>query len=210
FNRDFQAARGHYLALIANYPQSATVPDSLYQVGRGLFQEAKYDEAIRYLQDLTSRFPNSASAREGVALIAGAQNRMRRTDLALAAYKLLIERYPDAANPDRPYLNIIDALREASRDSEALAWVQQTRQRFKGQTPAALALFSQARIHFAQAAWAASLEDIEALRQESDLGGALTAGSTNQSELAFMRAYALEQLARTDQAVDAYLAMPEG
>jgi soluble lytic murein transglycosylase len=210
FNRDFQAARGHYLELIANYAQSSTVPDSLYQVGRGLFQEAKYDEAIRYLQELTGRFPNSNSARDALGLIAGAQNRMRRTDLALAAYKLLIERYPDAPNPDRPYLNIIDALREANRDNEALAWVQQARQRFKGQTAATLALFSQARIHFAQAAWTAALEDVETLRQESDLGGTQTSGSTNQSELAFMRAYALEQLARTDQAVDAYLAIPDG
>ena len=48
------------------------------------------------------------------------------------------------------------------------------------------------------------------MRQESDLGGGRAAGGTNQTELAFVRAYLLEQLGRTDEAVNAYLTIPDG
>jgi soluble lytic murein transglycosylase len=210
FNRDFGAARRHYQILIADFPQSASVPDAQYQIGRGFFQEAKYEEAITWFQKLQQSPAAGASARDALAQMAGAQNRLQRTDAAGASYQQLISRYPDAPNPERPYLNVIDALREAGRDREALNWVQQTRQRFKGQTPATLALFSQARIHFSQGNWAAALDDVAALQEESDLGGPQTAGSTSQVELAFMNAYALEQLGRTSEAVDAYLAIPDG
>ncbi|MEA2204280.1 MAG: soluble lytic murein transglycosylase [Blastocatellia bacterium] len=210
FNRDFDAAQRHYRRLVADYPQSTSIPDSMYQIGRGMFQQAKYEAAISYLRQVQEKFPNSPSARDALGLIAGAQNRLKQTAAAIASYQLLIERYPEAPNPERPYLNIIDALREGGRDNDALEWVQQTRRRFKGQTAAALALFSQARIHFAQADWPAALADIEALSMESDLGGAQTAGSTNQNELAFMKAYALEQSARLGEAVGAYLAIPDG
>jgi len=210
FNRDFAAARRHYQALLADYPQSASVPDAQYQIGRGLFQEAKYEEAITWFQQAQQKTLTSATARDALAQMAGAQNRLKRTDDAVASYTHLIYRYPDAPNPERPYLNLIDALREAGRDNDALKWVQQTRQRFSGQTPATLALFSQARIHFSQGGWAAALADIAALQQEGNLGGTQTAGSTSQDELAFMRAYALEQLGRTEEAVDAYLALSDG
>jgi soluble lytic murein transglycosylase len=210
FNRDFDAAQRHYRRLVADYPQSSAVPDSMYQIGRGLFQQAKYEAAITYLQQVQEKFPNSPSARDALGLIAGAQNRLKQTDAALASYQQLIERYPEAPNPERPYLNIIDALRDAGRDNDALAWTQRTRSRFSGQTAAALALFSQARIHFAQAAWPGALDDIDLLLKEIDLGGVLTAGSTNRSELAFMRAYALEQSGRRNEAIEAYLAIPDG
>jgi TolA-binding protein len=210
FNRDFDAAQRHYRRLVADYSQSSAVPDSMYQIGRGLFQQAKYEAAITYLRQVQEKFPASPSARDALGLIAGAQNRLKQTAGALASYQLLIERYPDAPNPERPYLNIIDALREGGRDTEALEWVQQTRRRFKGKTAAALALFSQARIHLAQADWSAALADIDALSMESDLGGAQTAGSTNQNELAFMKAYALEQAGRIGEAVASYLAIPDG
>jgi len=210
FNREFTAARFHYQKLVADYPQSATVPDSMYQIGRGLFQEAKYEDAIKQLKQVQHQFPNSTSARDALGLIAGAQNRLKQTDAALASYKLLIERYPNAPNPERPYLNIIDALREGGRDNEALEWAQRTRQRFESQTAAALALFSQLRIHLAQAAWPAVLEDADVLMKERDFGGTQTAGSTNANELAFIRAYALEQAGRTEEAIDAFLAIPDG
>lgn len=210
FNREFADARRHYQAIVAVNPQSNAVPDSLYQIGRGLFQEGKYDDAIAYFQQVRANFSASGSAREALGMLAGAQNRLKRTDDAITSYKLLIQRYPDAPNPERPYLNIIDSLHEAGRHKEALDWVQQTRERFKGQLAATLALFSQARIHFAQAAWSEALADVDALQKERDLGSAQTAGSTNAAELAFMRAYALEQLGRTSEAVEAFLAIPDG
>ena len=210
FNRDFAAARRHYQSLVADYPQSASVADALYQIGRGLYQEGKYEQAITYFRQVLSQFAANSGARDSLGTLAAAQNRLKQTDEAIASYKLFIERYPAAPNPERPYLNIIDALREAGRDNEAFEWVQRTRALFKGQTAATLALFSQARIHFAQGVWSAALDDVAALQKERDLGNAQTAGATSASEVAFMRAYALEQLDRTDEAVDAYLAIPDG
>ena len=50
FNRDFAGARVHYQAVIDRFPQSSTVPNARYQIARGLYNEAKYEEAIPILQ----------------------------------------------------------------------------------------------------------------------------------------------------------------
>jgi soluble lytic murein transglycosylase-like protein/predicted negative regulator of RcsB-dependent stress response len=210
FNRDFDAARAHHLAIVENYPQSAVVPESLYQIGRGFYQQDNYAESLKYLQRVTGQFSTSSSARDALALIAGAYSRQKRTNEAVAAYQEFNERFPAAPNPERAYLNIIDVLRDAGRDQEALSWVQQTRARFKDQIGGTLALFAQAKIHIAQDSWNAALSDLETLRSVSDLGGTRIPGGTTPSEIAFLRALALEQLGRSNEAIDAYLAIPEG
>src|SRR5918912_2367165 len=94
-----------------------------------------------------------------------------RTEEALIAYQRYIDRYNDAPSQERGLLNIIDTLREAGRENEALDWIEKARDRLKGRAGAAIALFSRARIHLAQGAWEAALADIDALRGEADLGG---------------------------------------
>lgn len=210
FNRDFEDARLHYQAIIRAYPQSANVPDALYQTGRTFYQERNYDQALAYFQRLMTQFPESTSARDALAQMAATYSRLKRTDDAVAAYRRFIERYPDAPNPERPFLNIIDVLRDARRDVEALNWAEQTRTRFRGKTPAALALFSQARIHLSQSNWTLALAYLVALGAETDLGGTRVPGGTIPTEVAFMRAYTLEQLGRIAEAVSAYLSIPDG
>src|SRR4030095_9683548 len=126
------------------------------------------------------------------------------------AYKILIDRFSDGPNLERPYLNIIDALHEAGRYPEALNWVQQTRNRFKADIGATLALFSHLRIHLAQNAWQDVIKDADELSKINDLGGTRVPGGTTSAEVSFLRAYALEILGRTDDAVTAYLAIPDG
>lgn len=210
FNRDFAGARRHYLALVERYAGSANIPDALYQIGRGFYQERRFDEAINYYGRLINEYPNSGGARDALSFTATAYVRMKRTDDAVNAYRRFIEKYPDAPNSERSYLNIIDALREAGRDDEALSWVQQTRARFKGQLGGALALFQQTKIHLVKGAWAEALNDLDALRSESDLGGMRAPGGTNLTEVAYTRAYTLEQLGRYEEAVNAYLEIPDG
>jgi soluble lytic murein transglycosylase-like protein len=135
---------------------------------------------------------------------------MKRTHDAVAAYKTLIDRFSDGPNLERPYLNIIDALHEAGRYKEALDWVQQTRNRFKSDIGATLALFAKLRIDLAQNSWPDVRQDISDLRQLSDLGGTRVPGGTTTVELDFLRAYVLEQLASFDDAVNAYLEIPDG
>ena len=210
FNRDFAGARIHYLAVIDDTADSTSAPEALYQVGRGFYQEGNYGQALKYLQRLTSSYGDSPSARDAFGLIAGTFSRLKQTDEAVKTYKEFIERYPSAPNPERPYLNLIDVLRDAGRDDEALSWVKQTRERFKGQLAGSLALFSQARIHLAQNSWAAALNDLNELDPEADLGGARIAGGTNRSEVLFLRAFTLEQMGRVQEAIDGYLTIPAG
>jgi len=210
FNRDFAGARVHYQAVVDNYPQSGTVPNALYQLGRGYYLEGKYDDAIKYFQKTFAQYPQTPSARDALGFLASSYIRQKRWDDAIAAYKLSSQSFSDAPNPERPFLNIIDALHEAKRYSEALSWVQQTRARFKNQIGDTLALFAQMRIHLAQNAWAQVVSDADELQKASDLGGTKVAGGTTPQEVSFLRAVALEQLGRTDEAVTAYLSIPAG
>lgn len=214
FNRDFAGARVHYQTLIDRFPQSGTVPNATFQLARGLYNEAKYDESIKIIQKLLQTAfdsgPPSTTARDAAALLASNFVRLKRTDEAVAAYKVIIDKFPDNPNPERAYLNIIDVLHEAGRHADALNWVQQTRARFKSDLGGNLALFAQLRIHLAQASWAAAVRDAEELAKASDLGGTRVPGGTNPTEVAFLRALALEQLGQTEEAVAAYLAIPDG
>lgn len=214
FNRDFAGARVHYQTLIDRFPQSGTVPNATFQLARGLYNEAKYEDSIKILQKLLqtafdSTPPNSV-ARDAAALLAANFVRLKRTDDAVAAYKVIIDKFPDNPNPERAYLNIIDALHEAGRHADALNRVQQTRARFKNDLGGTLALFAQLRIHLAQASWAAAIRDAEELAKASDLGGTRVPGGTTPAEVSFLRAFALEQLGRTEEAVAALLAIPDG
>ena len=210
FNRDFDAARRHYLAVIERFPQNPTAANALYQTGRGFYLQLKYDEALKYFARVLERFPDSTSARDALSFTAGSYNRLKRTDDAVSAYRRFIEQFSDAPNPERAYLNIVDALHEAGRHKEALDWVQQTRTRFKGQMGDALALFAQTRIHLAQGAWQDAISDINELRTRTDLGGTRVAGGTTQQELSFLRGYSLEQLGSTNEAISEYLSIPDG
>ena len=210
FNRDFDAARLHYSAVVDRFRQSPAVANALYQIGRGFYLQQKYPEALAQFQKVLNQFPESTSARDALSFSAGAYNRMKRTDEAISSYKLFIEKFPDAPNPERPFLNIIDSLHEAGRYQEALEWVQQTRVRFRTRIGDALALFAQVRIHLAQGAWQAVVADANELGRVSDLGGTRVPGGTSASELTFLKAFALEQLGRTDEAITEYLSLTDG
>ncbi|MGH9960038.1 MAG: tetratricopeptide repeat protein, partial [Pyrinomonadaceae bacterium] len=210
FNRDFDAARRHYLALVERYPQSPTLANALYQLGRGFYLQSRYDEALKYFQRVLDQYPDSTSARDALSFTAGTYNRMKRTDDAVSAYKRFIELFPDAPNPERVFTNIIDALHEAGRHQEALDWAQQTRSRFKGQIGESLALFAQTRIHLAQSSWQSVIADTAELRKLSDLGGTRVPSGTTLAEVTFLRGYAMEMLGKTDEAISEYLSIPDG
>jgi soluble lytic murein transglycosylase len=210
FNRDFAGARTHYQAVISTNPESGAVPNATYQLGRGLYLEGKYEEALKQFQRVVDQFPQSQSARDALPSVAASYLRLKRVNDAIEAYKLFISRFPDAPNPERPYLNIIDALHENGRYPEALNWIQQTRTRFRTQLGGALALFAQLRIHLAQASWLAVTRDADELLKFPDLGGTKVGSGTSDTEVSFLRALALEQLGRTEEAISAYLQIPDG
>ncbi len=213
FNREFEAARRHYFAITVADPQSADAVDALYQIGRGFYQERRFDEALQWFGRVIEKAPEGhASVRDAFSFKASALARLKRTDEAVAAYQDVINRFPDAPDAERPYLNIIDALRDAGRDTEAILWVDKTRARFSGQNAAARALFEQVRIHQGQGAWAAALADFDALRDAGNFDEQRNSASneTTQNEIALMRGLTLEQLNRFDEAINVYLSLPDG
>lgn len=210
FNRDFAGARVHYQAVVDRYPQSTTVPNAMFQIARGLYNEAKYADAVKLFQKVFDTYPQSSSARDALGFVGSSYVRLKRVDDAMAAYKLLIDRFPDAPSPERPYLNIIDALHEAGRYAEALNWVQQARARFRNDLGGALALFAQLRIHMAQGSWATVVRDADELLRFSDQGGTRVGGGTTTAEVNFLRAFALEQLGNFEEAIAGYLSIPDG
>ena len=213
FNRDFAGARLHYQAVVDRFPQSGAVPNARVQIARGLYNEGKYEEAIPLLQKFNATSFESApstTVRDALALLASSYLRLKRYDAAVVAYKVIIDHVPDNPNPERAYLNIIDTLHEAGQYSEALNWVQQTRARFKNDLGGALALFAQLRIHLAQGSWSTVVRDADELLKLPDLGGTRVGGGTTPAEVNFLRAYALEQLGRTEDAIAGYLSIPDG
>ena len=213
FNRDFAGARVHYQAVIDRYPDSGAVFNARFQIARGLYNEGKYEETVPILQKLMgTAFDASPSGpgRDAVALLASTYVRLKRYDAAVVVYKTLIDRFPDNPNPERAYLNIIDALHEAGQYSDALNWVQQARARFKNDLGGALALFAQLRIHLAQGSWSTVVRDADELLKLGDLGGTRVGGGTTTAEVNFLRAYALEQLGSFEDAIAGYLSIPDG
>ena len=210
FNRDFDGARRHYSMIMDRFPQSTTLPNVMFQIARGLYNESNFTAAAVFFENVYRSYPESTSARDALGFLGSTYVRMKQFDQAISAYKLLIDRFPNAPSPERPYLNIIDALHEAGRYAEALNWVQQTRARFKNDLGGALALFAQLRIHMAQGSWSTVVRDADELLKLSDLGGTRVGGGTTPAEVNFLRAYALEQLGRTEDAIAGYLSIPDG
>ena len=210
FNRNFSLARLHYQAIVKRFPQSAKAADALYQTGRGFAQEGNFNEAINWFERAQADFPQNPIAKDALSQAASTYARAGKPQVAVARYQTFIEKYADAENLDRAYLNIVDVLRDQREVANALKWSLRTQEVFKGKLPAAVALFAQARIHISSSRWKEALDDLNALQNSSDLGGARVPGGTNNREVAFMRGFVLENLSRYAEAIEVYLSIPDG
>jgi soluble lytic murein transglycosylase len=210
FNREFALARLHYAAIFENFPQSTFASEALYQTGRGYAQVNVYDEAVKWFERVQAEFPEHPISRDALSQAASAYSRLNRPKEAISRYQRFIEKYPNAENLDRAYLNIIDIKRDSGEDFEALRQAARTREVFKGKLSEAIALFVQARIRIAQNDWTNALADLNALQNFADLGGTRVPGGTNKSEITFLKGFVLENLGRYGEAIDVYLSLPDG
>jgi soluble lytic murein transglycosylase len=210
FNRNFAFARLHYTAIVEKYPTSPNVPDALYQIGRGYNLELAYNEAVKWFERAHSEFPNHLVAETALNQAASAYSRLNKPKEAISRYQKFIEKYPNADNLERAYLNIVDIERDTGENSDALKWTEKTRQDFTGELPEAIALFAQVRIRIAQNDWTNALADLNELQKFADLGGTRVPGGTNKNEVAFLRALTLEQLGNYTEALESYLAISDG
>ena len=210
FNRNFALARLHFLSIVERFPASVHLADSLYQLGRGFTLELNFNEAIVWFERYQSEFPEETLAKDALSQAASAYSKVNKPKEASSRYQKFIERYPDADNLERAYLNLVDLNRDTGDNGDALKWTNKTREVFKDKLPAALALFAQARIELSQKDWANALNDLTELQKAADLGGTRVPGGTNKNEVSFLRGYTLEQLGRIGEAADVYLSIADG
>ena len=210
FNREFDEARLHYEAMIANYPDGANAGDAAFQIGRGLAQQTNYVEALKWYERVIERYPQSVAAKDALLQAASAYSRVVRNKEAISRYQQFIDKYPTDERLDRAYLNIVDILRDQGEDTDAIKQCEKIRTVFKGKQPEAVALYSEVRIYFAREEWQNAIDTIDQMRPLTDLGGSTTPSGTSREELAFLKAFAFERLKKVPEAIETYLSIRDG
>lgn len=205
-NRAFAEAREHWQAILSFYPQDVSVPEVLLGIGRSYFQDRRYEEAFTFLNRVARNYPSTREGREGLNFSASASLRMGRLTEAVERYREYIEQYPAGERFDSAHLNLIDTLREAGRPNEAIQWITRTSERFKGTATETNALFARLRLDVAEGSWQHAIGTADELAARRFPKGVLT----TVAEVAYLKAYSLEQNGRKDEAVNAYLNIPDG
>lgn len=205
-NRAFEEARAHWQAVIDSYPQDPRVPEALLGIGRSYFQSKHYDQAYADFNKLAESYPSTKEGREGLNFSASSLLRMERFVEAASRYKEYVAKFPNGERIDTAYLNVIDTLREAKQSNEALEWVAKARQRFAGTPTETNAIFAALRLYVAEADWEKAVDAANQLASRS-FSKAVT---TSPLEVAYLKAFSLEQSGKKEAAFAAYLAIPDG
>lgn len=205
-NRAFEEARLHWQALIDYYPQDPRVPEALLGIGRSYFQAKNYPQAYSVFDRLAADYSDTKEGREGLNYSAASLLRMERFTESASRYAEYIKRYPNGERIDTAYLNMIDTLREANRPEEAEAWVEKTRQRFAGTPTETNAIFGALRLQIAERHWEDATLTADQLLKASFSKAVLT----THEEVAYLKAFSLEQSGKKAEAFTAYLAIPDG
>lgn len=206
-NRYFTDARRHWLAIVNNFPNSPARSEALFQLGRGYELEDKFQEAIPWYEKVGQEFPQKEEGEKGFYYVGHCYQYLNNADRAIARYEEFLKTYPRSKYIVYAHLNAIDTLRSAKRDAEALKWTARA-QALRDSFATVTGLFHQARIYVSQENWSAALAAFETLRARNVNVRGLVA-TTNSAEVNFMRAWCLEKLGRFDEAITAYLALPE-
>ena len=204
-NRAFDEARAHWQAIVERYPSDANVPAALYGIGRSYFQVRRYEESLPFFERLVRDYAQWKEGREGLYSLASALLRAGRAAEAAARYREYTEQYPQGERIEAAYLNVIDTLREAGQPQAAIAWIARTREKFPQTATATNALFARLRLDIAGSNWQQAIQTSDELRRASFQSGVMT----NASEVAYLRAYSLERAGRKEEAINAYLAIPD-
>ncbi len=208
FNRSFGRARLHYLSMVENHIGNSDVPAAMAKIARGYDQERDYKNALVWNERLLSEFPKDKLAPAALYSTAGSHAASGNNKEAVKRYERFISENPDADNPERAYLNIVDAFRDENDISKALEWTGKARQVFAGKAGETSALFAESRIFIAAEDWQRALETLTGL-EKKDLKPNI-AGGTNISEVKFLKGFVFEQLKRFPEAIDMFLSIEDG
>ncbi len=204
-NRAFAEARNHWQTLIGRYPTDGNVPAALFGMGRSLYVERRYAEALPFFERLGRAFTGQKEGREGFYYVAATVLRMSRPADAAAQYIEYANRFPQGERIENAYLNAIDSYREAGQPAEAIRWINVTREKYKGTATDANALFARLRLNVADSDWSSAVRTADELRATNFPTGT----QTTRDEVAYLRAYSLERAQQTAQAAAAYQAITD-
>jgi len=202
-NRAFAEARQHWQTLIERYPNHENVPAALFGIGRSLYQERRYADALPFFDRLGRQHLSSKEGREGFYYVAATLLRLGRPADAATRYGEYAERFPQGERVENAYLNAIDSWREAGRKAEALQWIARARERFKGTATETNALFARLRLDVAGSDWQSAMQTSDELRARPFDKGV----QTTLPEVLYLRAYSLERAGQTPAAIAAYQAI---
>jgi soluble lytic murein transglycosylase len=205
-NRAFNEAREHWQAILTRYPADTNVPAALFGMGRSLYQERRYADALPFFDRLGREFTGYKDGREGFYYVAATLLRLDRMAEAATRYGDYVARFPQGERIENAYLNAIDSWREAGRNEEALQWIARARERFSGTPAATNALFARLRLEVAGRNWASAVRTAEELQRGVSFTPAV---QTTANEVAYLRAFSLEGLKQTAQAAAAYQSIPD-
>ena len=209
-NRAFEEARAHWTALIARHPRDANVPAALFGIGRSLYQERRYEEALPFFERLGREFINQKEGREGYYYVAATVLRLGRPADAAARYAEYALKFPAGERAEAAYLNAVDSYREAGRNADAIDWIGRTRERFRGKAADTNALFARLRLDVAASDWPAALRAAQELRaQPLPASFQLSGVGTFQSEVAYLRAFSREQSKQREGVAASYQSIPD-
>lgn len=209
FNRSFDKARQHWLAIVNGDQTSPNRAEALFQLGRGYFLEENYKEAITWYDAAYKASPSTNEGEEGFYFAGHSYQAMGQADRAIERYDAFLKAYPHSKYFPYAYLNAIDTLRSASRFDDALQWSRRAQSEARDPFVSARALFDQSKIRMTQGNFSAALADLTSLRSQNLSIRGMVAGASIP-EVNFLRAYCLEMLGRFDEAVTEYLAMQPG
>lgn len=204
-NRAFGEARAHWQALLDNYPTDPRAAEAMLGIGRSYFLSKVYQDGYVVFNELVQKYPGTKEAREALNYSAASLLRMGKFSESAARYEEYIKLYPNGERIDTAHLNMIDTLREANRPADAMVWVAKTRQRFAGSATETNAMFGALRLHVAEQEWAKAVAIADQLSQRTFAKAVLT----SRSEVAYLKAFSLEQDGRKNEAFAAYLAVPD-
>lgn len=205
-NRAFAEARRHWKTLIDNYPQDVRAPEAILGIGRSYFLAKDYSKAYEVFDELAKKYIAVKEGREGLNYSAASLLRMGRFQESAARYTEYVTRFPNGERIETAHLNIIDTLREAGQPQDALLWIAKTKQRFAGSATETNAIFAELRLQIAESNWPAAVAAANQLSRRPFNKLVLT----SSNEVAYLRGFSYEQAGNRDQAINAYLSIPDG
>lgn len=204
--RAFEEARAHWNALIKYYPEDARVNEAWLGIGRSFFLAKDYADGYPIFNRLAAETPSTKEGREALNFSAASLLRMGRFTESAARYAEYCDKYPTGERIETAHLNVIDTFREAGNTKDALLWVTRTQQRFAGTATETNAIFSALRLYIAEGRWNEAITSADQLLRRAFPRAVLTSAA----EVAYLKAFALEQSGRKDEAFNAYFAVSDG